>query len=174
MKRTLGVVVKIVIVLSMLFLATGLLVKEVTYQVTIDIDTPADSVFSKFSNQQTLNEWVPDIASSTTIVDRKGSVGHIYEKVVVSKESNESYKMSEKVLAFVVNKKITYYRVVDDMVKTDDYRFEESKGKTKIIQTVVCRSNNYLLQCVLPYFKGKFVEIDQNYLNNFKAYIENK
>lgn len=164
------IILGIVTVLVIVFFSTGLIVKETTYQVRIEIEKPIDTVFSVFNNQELMKEWLTDVKSVEPINVKPGIVGSEY-KMIIENEGKEM-EMNEKVLAFIPNKKVTLYLDANDMLKTDDYNFSFSNGKTTIIKEVICKSDSYLMSCVFPYFKGMFTEIDQKYLDDFKSYIE--
>lgn len=165
-KIILGIVTALVVV----FFSTGLIIKETTYQVKIEIDKPLNTVFSVFNNQELMKEWLTDVKSITPVNVKPGIVGSEY-KMVVENQGKEM-EMSEKVMAFIPNKKVTLFFDADDMLKTDEYNFSFSDGKTTIIKDVICKSDSYLMSCLFPYFKGTFTDIDQKYLEDFKTYIE--
>ena len=164
------VILGIITVLVIVFFSTGLIVKETTYQVKVEIDKPIDDVFSVFNNQELMKEWLTDLKSIAPINIKPGIVGSEYKMIV----ENQGVEMvlNEKVMAFIPNKKVTLFFEANDMLKTDDYNFSFSNGKTTIVKDVVCKSDSYLLSCVFPYIKSTFTDIDQEYLDNFKAYIE--
>ncbi|MFN0728924.1 SRPBCC family protein [Polaribacter gochangensis] len=165
-KIILGIITALVIV----FFSTGLIIKETTYQVKIEIDKPLNTVFSVFNNQELMKEWLTDVKSITPVNVKPGIVGSEY-KMIVENQGKEM-EMSEKVMAFIPNKKVTLFFDADDMLKTDEYNFSFSDGKTTIIKDVICKSDSYLMSCLFPYFKGTFTDIDQKYLEDFKTYIE--
>ena len=164
------VILVIVSVLVVVFFSTGLIVKETTYQVKVEIDKPINTVFSVFNNQELMKEWLTDVKSVAPLIIKPGIVGSEY-KMIVENQGKEMV-MNEKVMAFIPNKKVTLFFNANDMLKTDEYNFSFSNGKTTIVKDVVCKSDSYLLSCVFPYIKSTFTEIDQKYLDNFKAYIE--
>ena len=165
-KIILGIITALVIV----FFSTGLIIKETTYQVKIEIDKPLNTVFSVFNNQELMKEWLTDVKSITPVNVKPGIVGSEY-KMIVENQGKEM-EMREKVMAFIPNKKVTLFFDADDMLKTDEYNFSFSDGKTTIIKDVICKSDSYLMSCLFPYFKGTFTDIDQKYLEDFKTYIE--
>ena len=55
------IILGIVTVLVIVFFSTGLIVKETTYQVRIEIEKPIDTVFSVFNNQELMKEWLTDV-----------------------------------------------------------------------------------------------------------------
>jgi phage tail sheath gpL-like len=80
--------------------------------------------------------------------------------------------MTEKVMAFVENEKVTLFFDAEGMLKKDDYTFTEKDGITTVTLNATCQSDTYIMACIFPYFKGTFQEQDQSYLNNFKEFAE--
>ena len=168
--KAIKIILGIVTVIVILFFSTGLLVKQTTYQVKVEIHKPLSEVFLAFNDQQKMMEWIPEIKSIEPINVNPGVVGSEYKMTVVN--NGQTIVMTEKVMAFVTNKKVTLFFDADDMLKTDDYNFSEKDGVTTILKESVCKSESYIMSCMFPYFKGKFTEIDQKYLDDFKVYIE--
>ena len=82
--------------------------------------------------------------------------------------------MTEKILAYVKNEKVTLFFDAENMLKRNDYLFKEQKGVTMITLNTSFQSESYIMACLYPYFKGTLQEQDQAYLNNFKELIEKK
>ena len=80
--------------------------------------------------------------------------------------------MTQRVIAYVKNEKVTLFFDAENMLKRDDYIFKEKNGITTITSNSSCQSESYLMACMFPYFKGTFKEQDQAYLNNFKVFVE--
>jgi len=168
--KAIKIILGIVTVLMVVFFSTGLLVKETTYQVSIEINKPISEVFTVFNDQEQMKIWLPEVKSIEPINVNPGIVGSEYKMTV--ENNGQIVVMTEKVMAYVPNKKVTLFFDADDMLKTDDYNFSEVNGGTLIVKDVVCKSDSYIMSCMFPYFKGTFSAIDQKYLNDFKAYIE--
>jgi len=168
--KAIKIILGIVTVLMVVFFSTGLLVKETTYQVSIEINKPISEVFTVFNDQEQMKIWLPEVKSIEPINVNPGIVGSEYKMTV--ENNGQIVVMTEKVMAYVPNKKVTLFFDADDMLKTDDYNFSEANGGTLIVKDVVCKSDSYIMSCMFPYFKGTFSAIDQKYLNDFKAYIE--
>jgi len=168
--KAIKIILGIVTVLMVIFFSTGLLVKETTYQVSIEINKPISEVFTVFNDQEQMKIWLPEVKSIEPINVNPGIVGSEYKMTVDN--NGQIVVMTEKVMAYVTDKKITLFFDADDMLKTDDYNFSEVNGGTLIVKDVICKSDSYIMSCMFPYFKGTFSSIDQKYLNDFKAYIE--
>jgi uncharacterized membrane protein len=168
--KAIKIILGIVTVLVIIFFSTGLLVKETTYQVKVDIHKPLQEVFLAFNDQQKMMEWMPEVKAIEPVNVNPGVVGSEYKMTV--ENNGQTIVMLEKVMAFVPNKKVTLFFDAGDMLKTDDYSFSEQNGVTTIVKESVCKSDSYIMSCMFPYFKGTFTEIDKKYLNDFKVYIE--
>lgn len=169
--KAIKIIFGLVSVLVILFFSTGLLVKETTYQVRVEIEKPISEVFTVFSDEKAMKNWLPEIQSIASIVVKPGMVGSEYEIVVRTNEQDAT--ITKKVLAYIPNQKITFYFDSKNVLKTDDYTFNEKNGITSMVKDVSCKSESYIINCMFPYVKGFFRDMDQEQMNNFKAYIEN-
>mgnify|MGYP000633519730 CR=1 FL=1 len=97
-------------------------------------------------------------------------VGSTYAVTVISQ--GQEMTLEEKVLAYETNKKVKLMFNGGGMLKTDDYIFESNGGNTIIKLKANCKSTGFILGCMLPFVKGKLQEQDQQYLANFKEFVE--
>lgn len=161
---------KIIGVLLVVFLATGLFIKETSYEVDVKIRKKVPEIFGIFSDQSDLMKWNPEIVSVKGKVEKKRVVGSEYEMLVVN--NKDTLEIHEKVIAYVPNKKTTLLLTINELLKTDDYTFRYIGGLTIITKNVSCESESYLMMCLLPYIKYYLKEIDQKQLDRFKNFIE--
>lgn len=170
--KTIKIILGIITALVLVFFATGLLVKETNYKAQVSVNEPLVEVFTTFNNTENVNNWIPEIKTVETINENVGKTGSSY-KIVLDNQGQE-ITMTEKVVAYVPNEKVTLFFDAENMLKKDDYVFTENNGVTTITLNSSCRSDSYIMACMFPYFKSTFQDQDQAYLNNFKTYIENK
>lgn len=168
--KTIKIILGIITVLVVGFFLTGLIVKETNYTAQVSVNKPISEVFKTFNNSENIKNWIPEIKSFEVLNNNPGKTGSIYKLVV--ENQGEEISMTEKVLAFVPNKKVTLFFDAENMLKTDDYLFSEENSVTKITLNASCKSDSYIMACLFPYFKGTFKEQDQTYLNNFKEFVE--
>jgi uncharacterized protein YndB with AHSA1/START domain len=168
--KTIKIILGIITALVLMFFATGLLVKETTYTASVTINESLDTVFDTFNNRKNIKSWIPEIQSVTVINENLNKTGSTYKMVVDN--NGQEITMTEKVLAFVPKEKVTIFLDAENMLKTDDFTFDEKNGVTTITLNASCRSDSYIMACMFPYFKGTFQEQDQSYLNNFKSFVE--
>jgi uncharacterized membrane protein len=170
--KTIKIILGIITAFVVVFLATGLLIKETSYTTQITINKSVEEVFETFSNSENIKKWIPEIKSFEVIKENIGKTGSSY-KIVIENQGQEIL-MTQKVIAYVKNEKLTLYFDAENMLKRDDYIFTEKEGNTVISVNTSCQSESYLMACVFPYFKGTFQKQDQSYLNNLKTYIEER
>ena len=168
--KTIKVILIIISTLVVAFLATGLLVQQTNYSATVSIDKPIDEVFSNFMQIDSVKNWIPDIKSVKPVNINPGITGSIYDVVVLNQ--GQEIAMTEKIMAYVLNEKVTLFYDAENMLKKDDYLFSEENGITTITLNAACQSESFIMACMFPYFRGTFQAQDQSYLNNFKTFLE--
>lgn len=168
--KTVKIILGIISALTLIFFATGLVVKETNYNAQVSVNKSVEEVFKAFNNQENIKNWIPELKSIEVINENPGRTGSTYKMVV--ENQGQEISMTEKVLAYVPNEKVTIYFDAENMLKTDDYVFKENNGITIVTLNSSCKSDSYIMACMFPYFKGTFQSQDQSYLNNFKTYIE--
>lgn len=170
--KTIKIILGIITALVLVFFATGLLVKETNYKAQVSVNESLTEIFTTFNNTENVKNWIPEIKTVETINENVGKTGSSY-KIVLDNQGQE-ITMTEKVVAYVPNEKVTLFFDAENMLKKDDYVFTENNGVTTITLNSSCKSDSYIMACMFPYFKSTFQDQDQAYLNNFKTYIENK
>tara|TARA_B110000091_G_scaffold138804_1_gene148396 strand:+ start:4115 stop:4627 length:513 start_codon:yes stop_codon:yes gene_type:complete len=168
--KTIKIILGVITFFVVAFFLTGLFVKETTYQVTVTLNKPVSEVFARFNDPRNSKDWIPEIKSIVALNENLGKVGSTYQIVIENK--GQEITMTQKVIAFVPNEKVTFYFDAESMLKTDDYVFTEKLGVTTIQLSAICVSDSYIMACMFPYFKGTFKAQDQGYLNRFKAFLE--
>jgi len=168
--KTIKIILGIITAFVVVFLATGLLIKETSYTTQITINKPVEEVFETFSNSENIKKWIPEIKSFEVINENIGKTGSSYK--IVIENQGQDIEMNQRVIAYVKNEKLTLYFDAENMLKRDNYIFKEKNGNTVISVNTSCQSESYLMACMFPYFKGTFKEQDQAYLNDFKVFVE--
>jgi uncharacterized protein YndB with AHSA1/START domain len=168
--KTIKVILGIISALVIAFFLTGLIVKETNYTAQVYINKPIKEVFTVFNQPGNVQKWIPEIKSIDTLNINPGFIGSKF-KMVVNNQGQE-ITMTEKVLAYIPNKKVTLFFDAENMLKQDDYIFTEKNGVTTLTLNSSCQSDSYLMACMFPYFKAVFRDQDQTYLNSFKVFIE--
>ena len=168
--KTIKIILGIISAFVFVFFLTGIIVKETTYTAQVSVNKSISTVFKTFNNSENIKNWIPEVKSFEIVNNNPGKTGSVY-KIILDNQGQE-ITMTEKVIAYVENEKVTLFFDAEGMLKRDDYIFTEKDGVTTITLNASCQSDSYIMACVFPYFKGTFQEQDQSYLNNFKAFVE--
>ena len=168
--KTIKIILGIITATVVVFLATGLIIKETSYVTQVSVNKSVEVVFETFNNSENIKNWVPEVKSFDVVNENIGKTGSVYKMVV--ENQGQEIVMTQKIIAFVKNEKVTLFFDAENMLKRDDYVFVEKNGITTITLNSSCQSESYLMACMFPFFKGTFQEQDQTYLNNFKAFAE--
>ena len=158
--RTIKLILIIISIVVVAFLATGLLVQQTNYSATVSIDKPIDEVFSNFMQIDSVKNWIPDIKSVKPVNINPGITGSVYDVVVLNQ--GQEIVMTEKIMAYVLNEKVTLFYDAENMLKKDDYLFSEENGITTITLNAACQSESFIMACMFPYFRGTFQAQDQS------------
>ena len=168
--KKIKIILIIISTIVVVFLLTGLFVKETTYRAEVTVNKSIKEVFEIFNNSENIKNWVPEVKSFEVVNNNPSKTGSVY-KIVIDNKGQE-VTMTEKVMAYVPNEKVTLFFDAEGMLKRDDYIFKEKDGVTVVTLNTSCQSDSYILACIFPYFKGTLQKQDQLYLNNFKAFAE--
>ncbi len=171
--KAIKIILGFITILTVIFFATGSFVKKTSYEASVKIDKPLSMVFEEFNNIENTRKWIPEIKSIDTIQSNYVKTGSIF-KIVVDNNNGEEISMTEKVITYIPNEKVTLFYDAENMLKTNDYIFSEENGVTEITLNATCSSDSYIMSCLFPYFKGTFQDQDQQYLSNFKKFVEEK
>jgi uncharacterized membrane protein len=168
--KTVKIIITFLIILTVFFLGTGLIIKESSYTSTITINQPLEKTFATFTDLSTIPKWNPAYSAIEVVDLKPGITGSIFDIKVI--HNNQTTIIREKVLAYVKNEKYTLYIDKDGVIERDDYTFSSDGTQTLINLNSSYQAKSYLLSCVLPFFKSKFKKIDEVFLNNLKTFVE--
>ncbi len=171
MKAT-KVILIIISIVSVGFFSTGLIMPEIKYETSIEINKNMDEVFLSFADVKNSMDWVPGLKSVGIRKEVPNKIGSVYELIAIDKGAEIT--IVQKITAFKKNESIGILFRANEMNKLNLFKFEVRGNTTVITLDATCRSDSYMLSCIFPYFKGFFKDQDDVYLQNFKSYIENK
>ena len=170
--KAIKVILIIISIVSVGFFSTGLIMPEIKYETSIEINKNMDEVFLSFADVKNSMDWVPGLKSVGIRKEVPNKIGSVYELIAIDKGAEIT--IVQKITAFKKNESIGISFRANEMNKLNLFKFEVRGNTTVITLDATCRSDSYMLSCIFPYFKGFFKDQDDVYLQNFKSYIENK
>ncbi len=154
----------------LVFFSFGLFDPEVTYSTDILINKPVAETYRKYNDPGTLKQWIPGMKSLEIIDIKPGMVGTRMKMII----ENEGRKVEilEEVVAYEENKTLGLKLDAGIMTKTDYIEFSESGTSTVMKATYTCKGSNLFYKSLFSMFSGYLKSIDENYLKNFKSFVE--
>ncbi len=77
--KTIKIILGIITAVIVVFLATGLFIKEITYTTQVAVNKSIEEVFQIFNNSENIKNWIPEIKSFTVIKENVGKTGSLYK-----------------------------------------------------------------------------------------------
>ena len=168
--KILKFILKLLGLIALVFLLTGLFIKKVDYAVEVEVDKPLEETFALFNDHTIMDQWIKDVKSFTAIEETEAMVGNKY-RMVVDSEGRE-IEMIETITAWEPNRRVGMQFEAEDMLKSNIISFGQNGNSTIITNNASCQGTSYMAKCMFPYFKSMFRKIDQEMLNDFKSMAE--
>ena len=115
--KTIKVILIIISILVFAFLVTGIVIKETRYTAKVSIEKPVATVFNNFMKIDSVKNWIPEIKSVKAVNQNTGIIGSVYNVVVLNQ--GQEIAMTEKIMAYVPNEKVTLFFDAENMLKKD-------------------------------------------------------
>ena len=80
--KKIKIILIIISSLTLIFFATGLVVKETNYAAKVSIDKPISEVFKEFNKHENSKNWIPEIKSFETLNENFGKTGSVYNIII--------------------------------------------------------------------------------------------
>ena len=160
----------LIALLMAIFLLAGLVVPSVKFETEVTVDLGLSETWEKYNDLESLSEWIPQVKSVTSIKETEDKVGSIYEMEI--ENQGKTMTMTELITEFEENEKLAFEFNGGGMKKYDQSFFSGDSVQTTIKNLHQCVGASYFHKCLFAFFKSFFKEMDQQSLNQFKAWAE--
>jgi uncharacterized membrane protein len=82
--KTVKIILGIISAITLVFFATGLVVKETNYMVQVSVNKPVEEVFLAFNKKGNIKNWIPEVKSVEVLNENIAKTGSTYKVVVKS------------------------------------------------------------------------------------------
>jgi len=168
--RILKFLLKILAVIISLFFLSGLLFSKISYTTSQTINLPVDKTFALFNDGSQMKEWMVGLQSFKTIEEKPGVVGSRYQIVLDAQDTFT--KMEELVTSYKENEKKSLKIESIEMIKQDNYIFQDVDNQTLIQNESTIEGKTYFLKCLYASFYIMMKRTDQEILDSFKTFAE--
>lgn len=166
----------VVIVLVILFFATGLMSPSVGYGHEITVDKPIEEAWAVTQDESKYKLWLEGYKSMELLSGQKGAVGSTYKVIVNPGEGQQDFEMIETVTSIKEFDHVKMSFDSDVMDFEQIITFKENNGKTTITtdskvigKNIVSRS----LFAIMEMITGSFTAQETKNIEALKRVIEN-
>ena len=156
----------IVLIGILVYLIIGLLIPPVSQEVAMELDQPAEEIFSILTDQSNMTKWVPGLTSIKQVSGRPNTIGSIAEFVFERDEIEipvlvkiNDYKENES-----MNLTLTHDKLVSDVqIKVLQYG-----NSSKLDISYKIAGNSLMTKTAMPFIKPlikKYSKMDLEELN---------
>ena len=86
--KKIKIILIIISTIVVVFLLTGLFVKETTYRAEVTVNKSIKEVFEIFNNSENIKNWVPEVKSFEVVNNNPSKTGSVY-KIVIDNKGQE-------------------------------------------------------------------------------------
>lgn len=167
LKYILGAIVLIVLI----FLASGLLTPSITYESEIVVDKPLEEAWAVMNDESKIDQWLKGITNIEHVSGEKGKVGAVTRYTFT--ENGQESTIVETIKAFEPNDFVEMdFEMKDVMLMEYRVDFEEQEGNTQIKSTTNNIGQGIFMKSMMSFMKGTMKDQEDENMANLKKLIE--
>jgi len=160
----------LIILLTIIFYAMGLINPEITYDCEVTVDKSAAESWAVMSDEENLPQWIDGYLRSELVSGEANAVGAVSNVYVAEGESE--VMMTETITDALPHKLMAMKFSMDFMDMDYKMEFEEEGGKTHIKTHSVTTGNGMIARSILSFMPSAMKSQEQKNLNSLKALID--
>jgi len=168
--RILKILLKVLAILTVLFLLSGLIFPKTKYTTAQQINLPVETAFEVYTDASKMKQWYLGLQSIRTEEKKPGVVGNKFK--LVTDVQGSFVQMKRIVTKYKKPEQINYSTQSFEMIKEEAITFQQVNGQTLIINETSTEGKTYFLKCLYASFFWYIQSEDQAILDSFKVYAE--
>ena len=160
----------IILIGILVYFIIGLLTPPISQEVAMDIEQPAEEIFSTLTDQSKMTKWIPGLASVKQISGRPNTVGSVSEfvferdglEIPVLVKIND-YKKNES-----MNLTLTYDKLVSDV----QIKVIPVGNNSKLDISYKIAGNSLMTKTAIPFIKPLIKKYSEMDLEELKKLLE--
>jgi len=168
--RILKFLLKLVAILLVVFLLSGLIFPKIKYTTTQQVNLPIAETFDLYTDATKMKHWYTGLQSIRTEEQKPGVVGNKYK--MVTEIQGEFIQLKRIVTKYKKPQQINFSTQSIEMIKEEAIIFQEVNGQTLITNKASTAGKSYFLKCLYASFFYFIKAEDQTILDSFKVYAE--
>lgn len=170
LKKTLLIILAIVVVLAVGFIAAGFIKPEYKGTVSVTVNAPVAKTFAVFNNPDNMSKWMDNFIRIENVSGEKNQVGSKWKMHFT--ENGRELVINETVTDFEQDKHFGF-DMEDVFARFHiDIRFEENNGQTIITQTSTGAGNGVMARSMIALMSSQIQKQQQGMYTKLKALAE--
>lgn len=161
---------KLLAVLVVLFLLSGVIFPKTKYTTTQQVNLPLAETFDLYTDATKMKHWYTGLQSIRTEEQKPGTVGNKYK--MVTDVQGDFMQLKRIVTKYKKPQQINFSTQSIEMIKEEAITFQNVNGQTLITNEVRTAGKSYFLKCLYVSYFWLLKNEDQAILNSFKTYAE--
>jgi len=155
----------IVLIGILVYLIIVLLIPPVSQEVVMELDQPAEEIFSTLTDQSNMIKWVPGLTSIKQVSGRPNTIGSIAE--FVFERNGIEIPVLVKINDYKENESMNWTLTHDKMISDVQIKIIPSGSSSKLDISYKITGNSLMTKTAMPFIKPlvkKYSEIDMEEL----------
>ena len=160
----------IILIGTVIYFIIGLLTPPISQEVAMELDQPAENIFSNLTDQSKMIRWVPGLASVKQVSGEPNSIGSISE-FVFERDGNEipvlvkinDYRKNES-----INLTLTHEKLVSDV----QIKVVQKGEGSKLDISYEIAGNSLMTKTAMPFIKPLIKKYSEMDLEELKKLLE--
>ena len=161
----------IVLIGILVYLIIGLLIPPVSQEVAMELDQPAEEIFSILTDQSNMTKWVPGLTSIKQVSGRPNTIGSIAE--FVFERDGIEIPVLVKINDYKENESMNLTLTHDKLVSDVQIKVLQYGNSSKLDISYKIAGNSLMTKTAMPFIKPLIKKYSKKDLEELKKLLEN-
>ena len=161
----------IVLIGILVYLIIGLLIPPVSQEVAMELDQPAEEIFSILTDQSNMTKWVPGLTSIKQVSGRPNTIGSIAE--FVFERDGIEIPVLVKINDYKENESMNLTLTHDKLVSDVQIKVLQYGNSSKLDISYKIAGNSLMTKTAMPFIKPLIKKYSKMDLEELKKLLEN-
>jgi uncharacterized membrane protein len=161
----------IVLIGILVYLIIGLLIPPVSQEVAMELDQPAEEIFSTLTDQSNMTKWVPGLTSIKQVSGRPNTIGSIAE--FVFERDGIEIPVLVKINDYKENESMNLTLTHDKLVSDVQIKVLQYGNSSKLDISYKIAGNSLMTKTAMPFIKPLIKKYSKMDLEELKKLLEN-
>ena len=160
----------IILIGIVVYFIIGLLTPPISQEVAMEIDQPAEDIFSNLTDQSKMIRWIPGLTSVKQVSGSQNTVGSISE--FVFERNGTEIPILVKINDYIENESINLTITHDKLISDVQVKVVPNGKKSKLVISYEITGNSLMTKTAMPFIKPLIKKYSKMDLEELKKLLE--